>query len=57
MIHQYFEVIGQTSSGIFAEVVKAKDSKSALRAGKPLVNWLNYSPRKILQWSVRPVNS
>ena len=55
MTSLYFEIIGQTSTGIFAEVVEAKDSQTALKIGKPLVNALNYSPRKIMQWSVRPV--
>lgn len=55
MPNRYFEIIGQTSTGIFAEVVEAKDSQAALKIGKPLVNALNYSPRKITQWSVRPV--
>ena len=49
-----YEVIGFTSTGIYAEVVTAASEKEALRIGKPLVCALNTTPRKILRWEVRP---
>lgn len=49
-----FEVIGYTSTGMYAELVTAGSSAEALRIAQPKIRRLAaWSPRKVLRWEVR----